>query len=138
MGNEGRRKSQALDVCAKPKQQFETDYNISDRKLGSGACGEVFMAIARSTRTQLACKIVNLRKLKCLQAPRARWSESAAAAEDVDNEVEMARIRSWASRKQKETRLEQRLKVYHREASILASLSHVSTYTGRWSREMRC
>jgi hypothetical protein len=83
------------------------------------------MAIEHSGRTQLACKIVDLRKLKF--TPRGtigRW-ECPAAAEDVDSRVQMAKIKSWAARKQNETRLEQQLQVYHREASILASLNHV-------------
>jgi hypothetical protein len=84
------------------------------------------MAIEQSKRTQLACKIVDLRKLKT--APRATTGrlESPAAAEDVDSRVQMAKIKSWATQKQKENRLAQQLKVYHREATILASLSHVS------------
>ena len=83
------------------------------------------MAIEQSRRTQLACKIVDLRKLKSLPQTRiGRW-EAPAAAGDVDSRVQMSKIKSWARQKQKESRLEQQLKVYHREASILASLSHV-------------
>jgi hypothetical protein len=112
-------------VGADNLQHFETEYNVSDRKLGSGACGEVFMAIGQSRRTQLACKIVDLRKLKSSPRMQIGRSERAAAAEDVDSQVQMAKIKSWAKRKQNESRLVQQLKVYYREARILASLSHV-------------
>lgn len=106
-------------------QHFEKEYNVSDRKLGSGACGAVFMAIEQSRRTQLACKIVDLRRLSV--APRIQTSrcETAAATEEVDSRAQMAKIKLWAERKQNEYHLEQQLKVYYREASILATLSHV-------------
>ena len=84
------------------------------------------MAIEQSRRTQLACKIVDLRKLRSSPRTRIGRLESPAAAEDVDSRVQMAKIKTWGEQKQKATRLEQQLKVYHREASILASLSHVN------------
>ena len=116
-------------------QNFEKDYIVSDRKLGSGACGEVFMAIEQSRRRQLACKIVDLRRLKFPARPRIGRLETAAAAEDVDSAAQLVKIKSWAERKQKENCLEQQLKVHHREATILASLSHVSIYCGSVSSE---
>ncbi|KAF7513282.1 hypothetical protein GJ744_009703 [Endocarpon pusillum] len=105
-------------------KHFEKEYNVSDRKLGSGACGAVFMAIEQSRRTQLACKIVDLRRLGV--APRTQTSrcETAAATEEVDSRAQMAKIKLWAERKQNEYHLEQQLKAYYREASILATLSH--------------
>ncbi len=86
------------------------------------------MAVEQSRRIQLACKIVDLRRLKFAPRTKIGRLESAAAAENVDSRVQMAKIKSWAERKQKESRLEQQLRVYHREARILASLSHVSGY----------
>lgn len=111
-------------------QNFEKEYVVSDRKLGSGASGQVFMAIEQSKRRQLACKMVDLRKLRFPARPRIGRLETAAAADDVDNGAQLARIQSWAERKRKENRLEQELKVCHREATILASLSHVSNCSG--------
>ncbi len=99
---------------------------MSDRKLGSGACGSVFMAIKQSRRTQLACKIVDLRRLKVAPRAQIRKFETTAAAEDVDSQRQLAQIKLWAEGKQAENHLEEQLKVYHREASILAALSHVS------------
>jgi hypothetical protein len=84
------------------------------------------MAIEQSTRTQVACKIVDLRKLKFAPQTKIGELESAAGADDVDSRVEMAKIGPWAERKQREIRLEQQLRIYHREASILATLRHVS------------
>jgi hypothetical protein len=89
------------------------------------------MAIEQSRRTQVACKIIDLRKLKVAPRTKINKLESATAADDVDIRVQMAKIEPWAERKQKENRLEQQLRIYHREASILASLSHVSSGISR-------
>lgn len=121
---------QTFAVGVDPIQHFEKQYNISNRKLGSGACGEVFMAIEQSRRVQLACKIVDLRKLRLPPQTRTGRLESPAAAEDVDSRVQMTKIKSWAETKQKERCLEQQLKACHREASILTSLDHVSKCYG--------
>jgi hypothetical protein len=83
------------------------------------------MAIEQFQRKQLACKIVDLRKL---QSPSrmafGRW-EQPAAAEDIDSRPQLAKVKSWGQ-KQKDSRLEEKLKTYYREADILASLNHVS------------
>lgn len=84
------------------------------------------MAIEQSRRTQVACKIVDLRRLRCPPRTKIGRSERAAAAENVDSQLQMTNIKSWAKRKQEENGLEQQLMIYHREASILAALSHVN------------
>jgi serine/threonine protein kinase len=110
-------------VPANLMQHFEKEYVISDRKLGSGACGAVYMAIEQSRQTQLACKVVDLRRLKA--SPRKLgWRESSRVVDDVDRQEQLDMIKLWSERKQKEARLEQELKVFHREASILATLCH--------------
>jgi hypothetical protein len=91
------------------------------------------MAIEQPRRVQLACKIVDLRRLKLSPQTKIGRLETAAAAENVDSRVQMAKIRSWAQKKQKEGRLEQQVMVYHREAGILASLGHVSNNNGHVS-----
>jgi hypothetical protein len=84
------------------------------------------MAIEQFQRKQLACKIVDLRKL---QPPNrmvfGRW-EQPAAAEDVDSRSQLAKVKSWGQKQKKDNRLEEKLKTYYREADILASLNHVS------------
>jgi hypothetical protein len=95
------------------------------------------MAIEQSRRLQLACKIVDLRRLKFSPQTRIRRLGTAAAAKNVDSRVQMAKIKSWAQRKQKESRLEQQVTVCHREASILASLRHVSKYHGHVSSDVK-
>ena len=84
------------------------------------------MAIEQSNRTQLACKIVDLRKLRCAPLAGVDRVESPAAAEEVDTRIQIAKVKSWAERKQRKGRIEQELQVYYREASILASLNHVA------------
>lgn len=41
---------------------FDNLFAMTDRKLGSGISGRVFMAIDRVWRRQMACKIVQLKK----------------------------------------------------------------------------
>ncbi|PHH79034.1 hypothetical protein CDD80_5748 [Ophiocordyceps camponoti-rufipedis] len=48
---------------------FEEKYSISQRCLGSGAEGTVYLATEVETRKQLVCKIVDLSKLKGKNAP---------------------------------------------------------------------
>ncbi|ELR02468.1 Meiosis-specific serine/threonine-protein kinase mek1 [Pseudogymnoascus destructans] len=40
---------------------FAKRYSITDRLLGSGICGKVYLATEVATKRQLACKVVNLR-----------------------------------------------------------------------------
>ena len=113
---------------AKKSKHFRNDYIISDRVLGAGAYGRVHMAIEQSQRTQLACKVVDLRKLQPPSRMRfGRW-ERPAAAEDVDSRLQLVQVKSWVQKQKKDGRLEEKLKTYYREAEILASLSHVRLY----------
>ena len=45
---------------ADSSQSLQQDYTITPRKIGEGAHGQVFMAIKKKTKMQLACKIVNI------------------------------------------------------------------------------
>lgn len=45
-------------------KSFSNHYQITNRKLGAGGTGEVFMAIDVWNRCQVACKAVNLIKSK--------------------------------------------------------------------------
>lgn len=42
-------------------QSFAKRYSITNRLLGSGICGKVYLATEVATKRQLACKVVNLR-----------------------------------------------------------------------------
>jgi hypothetical protein len=107
------------------------------------------MAIELSQRKQLACKIVDLRKLRLPSRMRFGRSERPVPAEDVDSRLQLVKVKSWGQKQKRNNRLEERLKTYYREAEILASLSHASfilcqpSFTGAdshaakyyWSRE---
>ncbi|RMZ83567.1 hypothetical protein DV738_g890, partial [Chaetothyriales sp. CBS 135597] len=86
-------------VQEKEMRTFSESYIVTDRLLGSGAFGRVFMAVEQKTRSQLACKVVDLRKFK-QQRPSRR------------------------SEKQDNTKLEEKLRIYYREVEILSSISH--------------
>jgi hypothetical protein len=82
------------------------------------------MAIEQSHRRQLACKIVDLRKLRTPDRIKSGHWECPAPAKDVDSRLQIEKVKSWA-RKQKMDRVEEKIKTYYREAEILASLNHV-------------
>lgn len=99
---------------------------MSDRLLGAGAFGKVFMAIEQSTRAQVACKVVDLRKLTPNLQNEFGRPEQPAAAEDVDNKVQARKVKAWADQKKREKGVAAKLKMYFREIDILATISHVS------------
>jgi serine/threonine protein kinase len=111
---------------AKRPKHFCRDYIVTDRVLGAGAYGRVHMAIEQFQRKQLACKIVDLRKLPPPNRMAFGHWEQPAAAEDVDSRLQLAKVKSWGQKEKKENRLQEKLKTYYREADILASLNHVS------------
>ena len=113
------------EELAKTTQNFCKYYIITNRVLGAGAYGRVHMAIEQSQRTQLACKIVDLRKLESPGRPEFQRWERPAPAQDVDSRLQLVKVKSWGKKQKKENRLEEKLKTYYREAEILASLSHV-------------
>ncbi|RMD43127.1 hypothetical protein DV735_g2056, partial [Chaetothyriales sp. CBS 134920] len=82
-------------VQEKEMRAFSDSYIVTDRLLGSGAFGRVFMAVEQKTRSQLACKVVDLRKFK-QQIPLRR------------------------SEKQGNTKLEEKLRIYYREPNIIS------------------
>jgi hypothetical protein len=107
-------------------QYFRKDYIITDRVLGAGAYGRVHMAIEQSQRTQLACKVVDLRKLQPPSRMKfGRW-ERPAPAGDVDSRLQLFKVKSWGQKQKRDNQLEEKLKTCYREAEILASLNHVS------------
>lgn len=82
------------------------------------------MAIEQHARAQVACKVVELRKIG---RGRSRYGppERPVPAEDVDILVQQQKIKAWGEQK-RENHLEEKLKLYFREIEILASISHVS------------
>lgn len=114
------------DELTKISQHFRRDYIITDRVLGAGSYGRVHMAIEQSQRRQLACKIVDLRKLRPPSRMKfGRW-ERPAPAKDVDSRLQLEKVKSLDWKHKKDDRFEEKLKTYYREAEILASLNHVS------------
>ena len=56
-------------------QLFSNLFKVTDRKLGSGAYGEVRMAIDVAHERQMACKMVKLGKSPHQRLGRVRYSE---------------------------------------------------------------
>ena len=80
------------------------------------------MAIEQTTRTQLACKVVDLRKLR----PTIRFGrkEAPLPANEVDVKDQLRKVRNWGHQQQRENKLDEKLKIYYREAEILSSIRH--------------
>ncbi|KAF9894060.1 hypothetical protein FE257_009033 [Aspergillus nanangensis] len=92
---------------------FEKEYKVTQRKLGSGAYGKVYMAYKKATGQQFACKIIDLRVVR---------EKVITQMEQEESELE-----STVPREQKallKRRIQEKLAVYDREAGILSSLSH--------------
>lgn len=77
-----KRKTQRQDVNfvdetrADLSQLFMNLFRITDRKMGSGAYGEVWMAVDRARKRQMACKVVKLGKSPQKQSGSVSFSES--------------------------------------------------------------
>ena len=83
------------------------------------------MAIEQGTRTQLACKLVDLRKLGPQSQAKTGRPEQPATAEKVDNRIQLRKVKEWVDQQKRYGSLEKKLKIYYREAEILASINHV-------------
>jgi serine/threonine protein kinase len=80
------------------------------------------MAIEQTARTQLACKLVDLRRLR----PSLRFGrrESILPADEVSSKDQARRLKQWADQTKRENKVEVKLKAYYSEAEILASIRH--------------
>jgi hypothetical protein len=116
---------------AKRLKYFGNSYIITDRILGAGAYGRVHMAIEQAQRTQLACKVIDLRKLRAQNRMKfGRW-ERPAAAKEANSRLQLVKVKSWGQKQKKDAQFEEKLKTYYREVEILASLKHVSSLQPR-------
>lgn len=123
-----------MNICAYcDLKVFQDQYTITLRKLGSGAYGQVHMAYNKESGQQLACKIVDLRAVRDRAAKeieeqkskffRTKWHESMAMKSNGKG-AELVAVREMENSLSK--RIQDKLDIYHREARVLESLSHVS------------
>lgn len=87
-------------------------YRVTERKLGAGAYGHVYLAVSLVQQQQLACKIVNLRKL--------RLKEEQTEQERTKG---IKRLCGIVPRK---SVVDERVNKTFREVEILKDLDHVS------------
>ncbi|KAI1612223.1 kinase-like domain-containing protein [Exophiala viscosa] len=104
--------------------RFRNHYVVTDRLLGAGTFGKVFMAIEQQARAQVACKLVDLRRLEDRPLDFLEGLERPAAAQDVDSRAELKKVNEWGGQQKREGYLEDKLRIYLREVEILASVSH--------------
>ena len=110
------------DIADHVAQKFGRSYIVTDRLLGAGSFGKVFMAIEQTARAQLACKIVDLRRLR--PAFNFGRPESALPANEVNSRDQARLIKQWSDQQKRHNKLEVKLKAYYGEAEILASIRH--------------
>ncbi|KAL1860156.1 hypothetical protein Plec18167_004270 [Paecilomyces lecythidis] len=107
---------------------FEGQYVITKRKLGSGAYGQVHMAVNKKTGQQVACKIVDIRglrkRLECLEAMPSTVNADDLAI-DIDNYAQEQESTEWRKRRYQLKYIKDKLKIYDREAEILEKLCHI-------------
>ena len=72
-------------------QSFENLYQVMHRKLGSGAYGEVWMAVDVLRQRQMACKVIRLNKSPQQRSGRLSFSE--AFWREVDLLKDMSHVR---------------------------------------------
>ena len=105
-------------------QYFSNEYRITTRKLGSGAHGRVNMAIKESTRRQLACKVVDLRKVREHETKKFQTLNEIRNKEKDGPRTSqiLARVLSDGQRRAVEAHTSK----LAREVELLKDLSHVS------------
>ncbi|KIW97292.1 uncharacterized protein Z519_02684 [Cladophialophora bantiana CBS 173.52] len=104
--------------------KFRKDYVLTDRLLGAGAFGRVYMAVEQMARRQVACKVVDLRKLLPRSQRQFGRPENPAFGGEVDSRVQVRKIKAWADQQKRDNALERKLRAYYREVEILGSISH--------------
>ena len=84
-------------------------YRVTERKLGAGAYGDVYLAVSLAQQRQLTCKVVDLRKLRLKEGraerERTKWLRGTVARKGI---------------------VDQRVNRTFREVEILKDLDHVS------------
>lgn len=117
---DGHRSEDHFDMLQRVEMRvFEDQYTITQRKLGSGAYGQVHMAFNKVTGQQLACKIVDLRTLKDRVIEDFEGQKSRFFGMDTDRIVAARAHNGYIARK-----IHEKLEIYDREARILARLCH--------------
>lgn len=84
------------------------------------------MAIEQTSRMQVACKVVDLRKLVPWRVNKFGPPEQPTAAEDLGSQLERRMLKEWLNQQKRGRGIEAKLKLYLREIEILTSINHVS------------
>lgn len=100
-------------------------YIITQRKLGSGAYGQVYMAFKKETGQQFACKMVDVRGLRKRVVDELDQKSSFFTRDRGSNgDSDLVAVR--------ERRIKEKLDAYNREATVLELLCHVSHHLPAW------
>lgn len=100
------------DIKAAETKRFRNRFLVSDRKLGSGGQGSVFVAVKQSVGRRVACKIVTL--------PYTQLAESAR----LQQNMHLTKQEREAELKKIERRLIDKREYLAREFNILKDLDH--------------
>ncbi|KAK5942019.1 hypothetical protein PMZ80_005971 [Knufia obscura] len=106
-------------------QTFCDKYVLTDRLLGSGAFGSVFMAVEQTSRTQLACKVVDLRHIgRTREQSQSHHEPRPPPTSRAKSELRQVRV--WADKQKRQIPLEKKFNSYMREFEIISSISHAN------------
>ena len=109
---------------ANAKQYFRQEYRITSRKLGLGAHGSVNMAVKKSTGRQLACKIVDFRKIRTQEAMKFEKLNETRNREKDGPQTPQASANMLSDSQR--YAVEEHARKIAREVELLKELSHVS------------
>lgn len=84
------------------------------------------MAVEQKSRLQLACKLVDLRRLVPWKVNRFGPPEQPAAANDLGSQSEKRSLREWVNQQKRGKGVEAKMKLYLSKIEILTSINHVS------------
>ena len=104
-------------------QHFAESYHVTKRKLGSGGHGVVYMAIARSTGRQVACKIIDLRAIRRSGTQKLSLLKNAPDKKHEEQSLFVAPVQ--ISRRSLQQSINEYTNKIKREVDIMKGLCHV-------------
>ncbi|MCJ1283026.1 Meiosis-specific serine/threonine-protein kinase mek1 [Xylographa opegraphella] len=104
------------EVQSKEIEHFKNQYYLTNRKLGEGRSGKVYMAVNRQLGRQLACKVVDLRAVR--RDERKKWQRSPTLRSGTLQKV-------WPAA-QVNLKVDEAVARHLREVDILNHLDHAN------------
>jgi hypothetical protein len=101
-------------------EKFDAKYGLTDRKLGAGAVGKVYLAESRQTRRQVACKIICVKKIFNVIDESIKQVREDAQDRSADGRAEILE----AQEKRNEEYIRARFREIRTEIGVLRKVNH--------------